>query len=115
MPARATPSTTHLGISFVLCIALLLAPVAAGAASNEAQARALSKVGQKAYDLGQFDVALKSFSEAFRMKDLPGFLFNIAQCHRQLGDFDQAVFFYRRYLDRAPNGSLAQNARDLLK
>ncbi|WP_147444277.1 MULTISPECIES: tetratricopeptide repeat protein [Corallococcus] len=66
--------------------------------SSEAQARDRFSEGNLAYDLGEFDRALKAFSESYRLKPLPAFLFNIAQCHRQLNNPSRAAFFYRRYL-----------------
>ena len=36
--------------------------------------------------------------QAYQAKPLPGFVFNIAQCHRNLGNYERAGFFYRRYL-----------------
>jgi hypothetical protein len=41
-------------------------------------------------------------------------LFNIAQCHRLLGEYAQAAFFYRRYLDLAGSPSNAPLTRELL-
>src|SRR5687767_5177019 len=68
----------------------------------EAQVRQIYGAAQKAYDLGRFEEALKGFSDAYALKDLPGFLFNIAQCHRNLGNYERAKFFYHRYLDLSP-------------
>ncbi|MBI3180969.1 MAG: tetratricopeptide repeat protein [Myxococcales bacterium] len=68
----------------------------------EQQARARFEEAQKAYDLARFQEALKLYSDAYQLKPLPGFLFNIAQCHRQLGDYEKARFFYQRYLDTSP-------------
>ncbi|MBN8229435.1 tetratricopeptide repeat protein [Corallococcus macrosporus] len=71
---------------------------ATAATASEDQAREKFSEGNLAYDLGEFDRALKAFSEAYRLKPLPAFLFNIAQCHRQLNNPSRAAFFYRRYL-----------------
>ncbi|CAM4341294.1 tetratricopeptide repeat protein [Corallococcus exiguus] len=89
-----------------LCLALALAlgtpfPVVAAeatATTADDPAREKFSEGNLAYDLGEFDRALKAFSEAYRLKPLPAFLFNIAQCHRQLNNPSRASFFYRRYL-----------------
>src|SRR5437899_3114539 len=62
------------------------------------QIRVEIKSAQTAYDLGQFDEALNHFSEGYRLDPLPGILFNLAQCHRQLGHWERAAFFYRRFL-----------------
>ncbi len=68
---------------------------------NEQLARRKFAVAQKAYNVGDFEVALTAYSEAYQLKPLPGFLFNIAQCHRQLGHYERAAFFYKRYLSLA--------------
>lgn len=68
----------------------------------EAQVRQIYGAAQKAYDLGRFEEALKGFSDAYALQDLPGFLFNIAQCHRNLGNYERSKFFYLRYLDLSP-------------
>jgi hypothetical protein len=71
-----------------------------------------ASLGQKAYDVGEFERALTLYSEAYKLKTLPGFLFNIAQCHRQLGNFERASFFFGRFIDNskpaAPNVELAR-------
>lgn len=64
----------------------------------KAQARVKFSEGNASYEQGNFREALKSFEAAYQLAPLPGFLFNVAQCHRQLGDFAQASSAYRRYL-----------------
>ncbi len=80
--------------------------------TDEQKARVLFADGQKAYDVGEFERALSLYSEAYKLKTLPGFLFNIAQCHRQLGNFERASFFFGRFIDNskpaAPNVELAR-------
>jgi len=80
--------------------------------TDEQKARVLFADGQKAYDVGEFERALTLYSEAYKLKTLPGFLFNIAQCHRQLGNFERASFFFGRFIDNskpvAPNIELAR-------
>ncbi|AKJ00232.1 Hypothetical protein AA314_01858 [Archangium gephyra] len=88
----------------LVAVALALSPLSVRAANAEAgaqvesQARAKFSEGNIAYDLGEFQKALDAYSEAYRLMPLPGFLFNIAQCHRQMGRPERAGFFYRRYL-----------------
>ncbi|MFP2930874.1 tetratricopeptide repeat protein, partial [Pyxidicoccus sp. 3LG] len=97
-----------------LLLGLPMPARAAGAADAEVQARARFTEGNLAYDVGDFGKALKSFTEAYRLKPLPGLLFNMAQCHRQLGQYSRAAFFYRRYLALAPDADFAPDARDLV-
>ncbi len=82
---------------------------------TETKARELFSQGQKAYDVGQFQQALSLYSEAYKLKALPGFLFNIAQCHRQLGNYKDAAFAFGRFIDNSkPEDSNVQLARELI-
>ena len=49
------------------------------------------------YNLSEWQGALDDFREAYRLKPDPALLFNIAQCHRQLGNYREAANFYRAY------------------
>jgi tetratricopeptide (TPR) repeat protein len=82
-----------------LC-ALAPRPAAGAEITNEAKAQAREKYseGNAAYEHGDFYKALGAFDAAYHLAPLPGFLFNVAQCHRQLGAYERAAFFYRRYL-----------------
>ncbi len=79
--------------------------------SNRAKSRELFLKGETKYNLAEFGEALKLYSRAYELFPHPGFLFNIGQCHRNLGDYDRAVFFYKRYLARAksvPNRKMVE-------
>lgn len=82
----------------------------ARADGGDAKARYMS--GQSHYNLNEFADALQDFKEAYRLHPDPAFLFNIAQCERQLGDFDEAIKFYRSYLRNKPDAS---NAKEIQK
>ena len=90
----------------LLLLALLIAaPVLAQ--SNGARARAAFMEGQAEYNLGHFDKALAHYEDAYKIKAVPALLFNIAQCHRQLGAMREAATTYKAYLrtaaDKDPN------------
>ena len=70
---------------------------------QEKVARAHFDRAEKAFNLGNFDAALAGYQAAYEALPLPAFLFNIAQCHRNLRNREQAVFFYQRYLSLAPD------------
>ncbi|HEY1813280.1 MAG TPA: tetratricopeptide repeat protein [Kofleriaceae bacterium] len=61
--------------------------------------------GEKLFALGKFDKALDEYQQAFDAKPLPDFLYNIGQCYRNLGDLDQAIFSFKKYLQLSPNAS----------
>ncbi len=68
------------------------------ALANKEEAVAHYKAGRAAYDIGQFDDAIRLFTAAYQAKPAAAFLFNIAQSHRQLGHCPKALFFYRRFV-----------------
>jgi tetratricopeptide (TPR) repeat protein len=111
----ATERATR-ALALVLALTLALGPAAARADSTaDAKARALYKDGMKAYDVGDFNGALALYSEAYKLTQLPGFLFNIAQCHRQLSNFEQGAFFYGRFIDTSkPKSANVELATQLL-
>jgi hypothetical protein len=81
------------------------APVAAAPADEMAEAKEHFKKGQTHYALGEFDEAVAEFRAAYRLRDEPAILFNIAQAMRQLGQFKQAHFYYAQYLARRPEAT----------
>jgi tetratricopeptide (TPR) repeat protein len=94
------------------------APPKPGAASKEdpkSAARVLFDYAQREYDLGNFNDALSGYSEAYRLVPEPALLFNIGQCHRQLGQYERAAFFYRRYLALDPESPDAPLVNELIQ
>lgn len=95
-----TRSIRLVASALAVCISL---PIEARSANAEArsaspQAKAEFAAAKRAYELGQFEQALAGYTDAYQRKSHPAILFNIAQCHRQLGNYERAAFFYRRYL-----------------
>jgi len=90
-----------------LLIALAFtALVARVAAADDAATRAAKlhfDRGEKLYALTRFSEALGEYQKAFDAKPIPDFLFNIGQCYRNLGDYDSAIFSYKKYLTLAPD------------
>src|SRR4029077_8453500 len=58
--------------------------------------------GDANYKLDKYANALAEYEQAYLAKPDPSFLYNIAQCHRLMGDRAEAVRFYKRYLNDAP-------------
>jgi tetratricopeptide (TPR) repeat protein len=85
------------------------------------RAKALFAIGNKHYELGEYPQALEIYKKAYRVKPLPAFQFNIAQCHRKLGAHKEAIHLYQAYLVGVPNAenkdlveSLIQESRNQL-
>ena len=71
-------------------------------ADDADQARDLFTQGNTLFDIGQFDKAIDAWQRGYQLKNDPGFLYNIAQAYRTMGDAQKAIFFYKRYLSNAP-------------
>jgi tetratricopeptide (TPR) repeat protein len=66
------------------------------------EAKARYRAGVAAYERGLLDEAIRSFQRAYELDPAPILLYNIAQSYRKKGESDQAVLFYRRYLEADP-------------
>lgn len=67
----------------------------------EKRATDLWKKGTTQYDLRNFKEAIELYKKGYEEAPAPFFLYNIAQAYRQLGDCNNAIFFYKRYLSQA--------------
>jgi tetratricopeptide (TPR) repeat protein len=70
--------------------------------------------GQKLFALQKFDEALDQFQQAFDAKPIPDFLFNIGQCQRNLGDYESAIFSFKRYLKLDPDTENRAQVEELI-
>lgn len=71
--------------------------------SPEEQAQVHSARGTVHFNLGRFEEAIAEYRKGYEVLALPEFLFNIGQCYQQLGSFERALFFYRRFLSTRPD------------
>lgn len=83
-------------------------------ADERGKARAAFRAGSQHYNLGEFQQALDSFREAYRNVEDPTFLFNIAQCERQLGHKREAIREYRAYLNNAESASNRESVQQTI-
>jgi tetratricopeptide (TPR) repeat protein len=101
----------------VLCVALVAAVVFADtparAAPPSAKAAAFAE-GRRFYDVGEYAEALAAFKRAYLRFDDPTFLYNIAQCHRQLDQKQEALRAYRSYLRNLPNATNRDEVKRLI-
>ncbi len=70
--------------------------------------------GEKLFALGKFDDALDEYQKAFDAKPIPDFLFNIGQCYRNLGDYQQAIFSFKKYLKLEPDAPDKEKVEKLI-
>jgi hypothetical protein len=105
-------STIRVRIGWALAILLLAIAGPAWADDPKQEAKARYTTGQSHYNLNEFQEALQDFKEAYRLFPDPVFLFNVAQCERQLGNLDEAIRFYRSYLRNKPK---APNRQEVVR
>ena len=100
----------------VLGMALGARPALAADATAPAaeDAKTLINEGSAQYALGHFKEALADFEKVYLMKRVPALLFNIAQCHRQMKNFEEAAVTFRSFIRLAPDSPQVGNARELL-
>jgi len=60
-------------------------------------------LGHRLYRLGRYEEAVAAFRRAYEVKADARLLFDIAECYRELGAVDQALFYYDRYLAAWPD------------
>ena len=83
----------------VFCLGAL-APTAAAQPkkADEGTALQLFEQGYKAYQEGRFQQAIELLERAYAMKQEPVLLYNLARAHEGVGNLDQAISMYERYL-----------------
>ena len=97
-----------------------LGPSTARAAEGQPvdKSRARYATGTAFFRREKYAQALREFELGYLDRQDPAFLFNIAQCHRELQHTSEAIRFYRRFLSEAPEdhtsrGQAEQALREL--
>jgi tetratricopeptide (TPR) repeat protein len=103
----------------LLVLALLAeqpAQAAPAQSTNEAeqQARHSFELAEADFRAGRFAAALAEYQAGYDTVALPGFLINIAQCQRHLGNLKEARIAYRKFLMVAPDSHFVPEVRKLL-
>src|SRR5262249_32269483 len=88
-------------MKIVLAILLLLVRGPEDAARRKSAGEHFTR-GQKLYAAEKFEQALEEFKAGYASYPLPGFLINIGQSYRQLGERKKAITLYQQYLDLQP-------------
>jgi len=93
------PNFTLIGL-----LSLLILSPAAFAGPAEDLARAKTKTGTAAFNLGQYNEAAADYEAAYKAVLDPVLLFNIGQAYRLAGNPEKALTAYRSYLRTASQG-----------
>jgi len=106
---------TRARFAAVMTAAVLLPSLAAAATSEaEREARTHFQAGEARFKAGAFDEALAEYQKGYEAKPLPGFLVNIAQCQRRLGDLKSARATYQKFVLVAPDSPLIPQVRSMM-
>lgn len=110
---RSTLLATTLGALAVLAVSLAAGGAARAAEltpQQKAEMKSLYERATRAYDVGKYAEAIEEYQKAYEIGGDPPMLYNIAQSYRLNDQPGEAVRFYRRYLQRAPQ---ARNREDV--
>jgi tetratricopeptide (TPR) repeat protein len=88
----------HLTRAIAVLAVIGAAHAAKAQISDEQMARGHYARAQKASSEGRWQDALREFVEAHRVLPRPAFHYNIAICYEHLGQLDEAIRSYERYL-----------------
>ena len=92
-------------------LAFIITLLASDVAARPGQA--LFERAQASFSQGRFDEARADYQAAYDAEPLPAFLFNIAQCYRNMGDYERAQLYFHRYTLRDPRGPNREAAERL--
>ena len=114
-------ATTRL-LALVACLGVMLvAPRVADADDplakpSNSEARDRLTAGNRLYRLREFEKAIEEYKAGALKEDVPVFLYNLGQCYRQLGRYDDAIWHYERFLDRGkPTGEIKDAVDGFIK
>jgi tetratricopeptide (TPR) repeat protein len=82
-------------------LAALASPVRAED-DTDMRARAHYEIGLGLYRLGDYRAALREFAAGYELAPKPGFLINLGQTYRKLGDLAHARDMYKKFLAEVP-------------
>jgi tetratricopeptide (TPR) repeat protein len=103
----------RVALSVILSLAFIIIADNACAQDRDA-ARAAFRRGSQHYKLGEYREALADFKAAYRNFEESTFLFNIAQCLRQLDLRADAIRAYRMYLSDSPDSDHREEVKELI-
>ena len=87
---------------------------AAAAGGSDRPGRARFAMAEAKFNLGRFEEAVVDYQAAYEAEPLPAFLFNIGQCYRNVGNYERAQFYFRRYVELDPRSPNRPDAEQLI-
>jgi len=100
-------------IAAVAVVALRVEPARAQVSpASRAQAAEHTRQGLAYFGRGDYDRAIVEYQAAFDLSLEPSLIFNVALCYDRTNRPEQALAAFQRYLELAPSGSVADEARN---
>jgi hypothetical protein len=99
-------------------LVLVMAPLARAAdkeVDDRAEGRRHFDAGEWHFQRGEFARALVEYETGYQLTRLPGFLINIAHCHRLSGELRKARAFYRKYLLVVPTSPRKEEVEEIIR
>jgi tetratricopeptide (TPR) repeat protein len=82
---------------------------------SAADARDHLSKGNKLYAVRDFERAIDEYKAGALIESATIFDYNLGQCYRQLGKYDDAIWFYERFVNRAhPTGDVLSAVNDFI-
>jgi tetratricopeptide (TPR) repeat protein len=104
---------------FALCLVTVAVPATTTVAYADDPAERAAKRhyerGKKLFNLQKFDDALEQFQKAYEASPISDFLFNIGQCQRNLGEYDAAIFSFKKFLKLEPEAANREQVEELIE
>jgi hypothetical protein len=92
-----------LSVALLLCACFCSFPTSGHAQSAPAEtgtdARELFRRGEAAYSAGNYDLAIREWTSAYRIDPRPRIQFNLSQAYERLGQLDKAMEALKSFLD----------------
>jgi hypothetical protein len=100
-----------------VAVCIIISPLQSPAQepSNEEKAMKLYDEAEVYYKLQNWQKALEKYEAAYLLSQQPELLFNIGQCYRQLGKYEEALRSYKTFLREVPNDPNRAEIQELIK
>ena len=105
-----SPVTQAIIVSMAI-LSFLLASTNTTSADPKKAEKAFRR-GQVDFSEGKFRAALTAYQAAYQEEPLAAIQFNIAQCHRNLGEYEKSATAFKIYLDTSDNST---NTKQVIK
>lgn len=93
----------------------LLAITPPASAQKKERARQAYEHGAELMAQGKYREAIEAFEDSYIAMPHPNTLYNLAQCHEEIGDRENAIDYYQRVVKDVENEVLLAKARDALR